>query len=239
MIHLAYREFEPSPLNIGFTVAPDRRDVVGNRRKYICIYGAGLYNQFAPLNDPSVEVWCLNLCPAFDTARRLRADRWFDIHQRVAQTEDDLKWIAKCPVPIYLPQDLMDASEHAVLYPIREIEARYRSYWACTFAYQIALAMYEGVATDIGLFGVELAFGTKRERTVERACVAYWLGRAEGAGIRIHTPPRSTLLGHPARYGLEYAKELDDVNRYIDERDKIDALRTMTRADVSTPLIES
>jgi len=185
-------------------------------RNKVCIYGAGVGRHEAPLEDDAWQVWALNLVPPLDSFGRLRADVWWDIHQRVAQTPDDLRWIAACPVPIYLPDDLHDASPRSVRYPLEQVEERFGGYWACTFAYQIALVLYEGSVTDLGLYGVELAFGTERERTVEWACVAYWLGRAEERGLKIHLPQRSTLGRHPARYGFEYQAEIDAVKGYTD-----------------------
>lgn len=235
-MHLAdaYPSLTHSPLN---AAEP-------NGRRKVCIYGAGLGKNEAPLDDPEWSVWALNLVPPIDKLGRLRCDLWFDIHQRKAQTADDLRWIAMCPVPIYVPPDLADASPRAVAYPLDEVEETLRSrYWTCTFAYQIALAMHfnatakvpaynhtrgdsalepcdecrthldaQRLVTDIGLYGVELAFGTERERTVEWACTAYWIGRAQQSGIRIHTPRRSLLGRHFARYGFEYTEEIDAVN---------------------------
>ena len=221
-MHLAdaFATMDLSPLN-GASIS----------RRKICIYGAGLGKDEAPLDDPEWSVWSLNLVPPIDSKGRLRCDFWFDLHQRKAQTKDDLRWIAACPVPIYLPPDLIDASPRAIRFPIDEIEEALRSkYWAVSFAYQIALVMYENWCrlpsiepryTDLGLYGVELAWGTERERTVEWACASYWLGRAQQSGIRIHTPVREqSLLGqHFARYGFEYQEEIDAVNLYVGKVD--------------------
>ena len=228
--HLAdrWRDFPLSPYNaitrrtpLGVVCDPPRTKVV--------IYGAGHGREEAPLEDATWAVWALNLVAPIDAQRRLRADAWFDLHQRLSQTADDLRWIAACPFPIYLPEDLQDASPRAVRYPLDLIEAKFGSYFACTFAYQIALAMFNG-ATDIGLYGVELMWGTSRERTVEWANTAYWLGRAEERGIRIHLPHNSLLGRHFARYGLEYTKELDATQRYVDHQDKMDDLRRQAKS---------
>jgi hypothetical protein len=228
MPHLAnvWRQFERSPLNAEtvYYAASGIAHTVPQRLK-ICIYGAGLGKEYAPLEDPEWAVWALNLVAPIDTHGRLRADVWWDIHQRVAQTEDDMRWIAECPFKIYVPPDLEGSSPNAIAYPLEIIELAFGiSYWACTFAYQIALAIHMG-ATDIGLYGVELAFGTNRERTVEWANVAYWIGRAVERGITIHTPESTTLRCHPGRYGFEYTRELDAVRRYTDDMDQVDIVR--------------
>jgi hypothetical protein len=206
-----------------YVVAPDSVHPSGHVYAMVedwpCLYGAGHLRNQAPLDDPDWEVWALNLCTPLDAAGRLRADVWFDLHQRVAQTPDDLRWIAACPAPIYVPPDLCDASANAVAYPLAEVEALLGSYFTCTFAYQIALVIYERRATDLALYGVELAYGTLRERTVEWACTAYWLGRAVSAGVRLHLPDRSTLCQHfdRLRYGFDYVAELDAVKDYTDK----------------------
>lgn len=232
-MHLAdyVESLSPSPLNAPAKIE-DGIVIIEPRRKKVCIYGAGLFRRDAPLGDPEWEVWAINVVPpvySFDGSgeRFLRADRWFDLHQRCAQSKDDLRWIAKCPVPIYLPPDLVDASPLGVLYPLDEIEEFFStSYWACTFAYQIALAIYEGFE-EIGLHGVELAYGSQRERSVEFANVAYWLGRAQERGLKISLPSskNSFLLKHPGRYGFEYIEELEAVKKYSDRMDLGDAYR--------------
>ena len=211
--HLADRPYTLSPVN-AVTHVDDWRVVCDPPRTKVLIYGAGYGRDEAPLDDPSWCVWALNLVAPYDRNRLLRADAWWEIHQRKAQTADDLRWIAACPVPIYLPPDLMDASQRAVRYPLADVEARFGAYFSCTFAYQIALILLEEVVTDVGLYGVELAYGSERERTVEWACTSYWLGRLEERGIRIHLPQHSRLGRHEFRYGFEYQEEIDEVNRY-------------------------
>jgi len=223
--HLADAGLPYSPLNA----------VNGERHaRAVLIYGAGVGKEDALplLEDPNWEVWALNLVAPIDRHGRIRADRWFDLHQREAQSEDDLRWIAQCPVPIYVPPDLMDVNPRARNFPLAQIESEFgTNYWACTFAYQIALAMFEQIET-IGLFGVELCYGTGRERTVEWANVMYWVGRAQERGHIIQVPQESTLGRHPARYGLEYQAEIDAVNRYTDMYDRLDIHRIDTRMNI-------
>jgi hypothetical protein len=217
MTHLADLDLPPSPLNMRYAVTrPQAGELFldGPRRRWVAIVGAGYGREYAPLMDPRWEVWALNVIPPIDAEGRLRADRWFELHQRHAQSADDMRWIAKCPVPIYVPDDLMDASPNAVAYPLAQIEERFCKYWACTFAYQIALAIEDGFER-IGLFGVDLSRGTARERTVEWACVSFWVGVAGASGVQISTPPGSRLGKHQHRYGLEYDAEKSEVEGYV------------------------
>lgn len=200
------------------------------RRRKVAIYGAGLGREGIArcLADPSWEVWALNTIPPLvhtATGSQIRADRWFDIHQAKAQSADDMRWIAGMQVPIYVPQDLLSGGPMCVEYPLERVECESgMSYWACTFAYQIALAMDEGFR-EIALFGVELSRGTMRERTVEWACVSFWIGLAMGSGITVTLPSAKAhrLCRHPFRYGFEYDEEIRDVKDYIAEARQADA----------------
>ncbi len=211
-MHLAYRDLAPSPLN---------RWVVNDgmpqaQRSRVCIYAAGYGRDEAPLDDPSWDVWALNVIPPVDSLGRMRADLWFEIHERHAQSNDDMRWIKKCPVPIVVPPSLMSANKNAVALPFRRMLKEFPwAPYACTFAYQLAMALLMGYET-IGLFGVELAYGDARERTVEWACVNWWIGYAEGRGVKVARPSEHSRLGrHPKLYGLEYDEEIRSTKRYL------------------------
>lgn len=227
-IHLADAHFPLSPLNSPPLVADRHDGVLGHdlSRQRVAIVAAGLGRELAPLDDPDWAVWALNLIPPLDRHGRLRCDLWWDIHQRSAQSADDLRWIAACPVPIMVPPDLLDAGPGCVRYPVERVEMEVAAGpFACTFAYQIAYALLVGYR-EIGLFGVELAYGTDRERTVEYASVSWWMGFARARGAKLHVPSGfsdgrngerfDSLLGqHPARYGLEYDAEKRAVDAYL------------------------
>ena len=245
-LHIADADLKWSSLNAKAEIlsAADADVYMTPHRTKVVIYGAGLGHRRAPLEDPDWEVWCLNTIPAFLPDGSVRADRWFDIHQKVAQSKDDLRWIASCPVPIYVPRDMLGLGPTTVLFPLQQVEQRFgKSYWTCTFAYQIALAMLLGF-DDIGLYGVELGYGTRRERSVEWACVSWWMGYATASGVRLHVPKESRLGQHAHRYGFEYAAEIDDVNEYLrqtedNERNELDNLTRSRRygSRVSMPSV--
>lgn len=237
--HLADLDLELSPYNVPAIITSARKGTVtlAEPRKKVAIIGAGHGRAHAPYDDDGWEIWGLNAVAPQDRFGRLRADRWFEMHVMAAQSEADMRWIRKCPFPLYL---VPDAAEKvlalrvsgssgdgdvpmAVRYPIERMEERFGAYWACTFAYQIALALDEGF-TDIGLYGVELCYGTMRERTVEWACVSFWIGLAQGMGVNIHLPPGSRLGRHSYRYGIEYYQEKQEVEQYVDRLKQGDAL---------------
>ena len=162
--------------------------------------------------NPEWEIWGLNDAYNFrwlrhqDATHALRVDRWFEIHQMHAQPERDLAWLSICPVPVYLAA--LDARvPNGVRYPIEAVEAFLKMpvpFWACSFSYEIALALYEGFE-EIALVGFD--FATPREWMFERGNVLFYAGLATGMGRTLIVPPHSTFLQHPYRYGLDYTAE--------------------------------
>lgn len=204
-----------APNNAAVSVRDAAAGEVERTRRHVAIVAFG---PTAPLvasvrDDPEWEIWGMNdgnHHPAmYDAEGRLRADRWFELHEMHAQGPSDWDWLARCPVPVYIPPQVYPDPRipQAVRLPIERLEAYHpqiQPFWACTFSYMIALAMLEGFEA-IGLFGFE--FGSAREWVVERPNVLWWAGFASGRGHQIVIPAGSTLLHHPHRYGLEYDAE--------------------------------
>lgn len=170
----------------------------------------------APYNDPEWDVWGFNMSNRMDFMKdrqgRWRGDRHFDLHPLSVQSPDDMAWIRHCPVPLYLTEPYL-ANPQARVYPLLDVRTHFLEYcelpyFASSFAYALALAMYEGYQT-IGLFGVDLDWG--RERLVEHGNLAFWVGLARGLGFTIYIPPGSRFLTHPALYGFDYWAEKDAV----------------------------
>ncbi len=210
----------PSPLNLPYRIVDAQQGLVGidasiRRPTRVAIIGAGDTKAFAPLNDPSWEVWGLNNCATVDKNGKLRADRWWDYHAYVAQNQADLGFLKVCPMPVYMPAVYPDIP-NSVRLPIEAITPGTQDLFGCTFCYQIALALAEGFQ-EIGLFGVDLDQGSARERTIERLTTLWWLGFAQGRGVTITHPKASTLLVHPYHYGDAYHEEIAYVNAYLEE----------------------
>lgn len=212
-----------SPLNMDYRVTnATAGDVTAttSRRKLAILGGSNLSRSSAPLDDPEWEVWSLNNLWPKDAKGRTRADRWFELHPMDVQSPDDMGIINSCPMPLYVLELYPEiANPNAVRFPWERLEAmEIPRFFPCTFCYQIALALADGW-TEIGLFGVDLQMGSGRERALERAGVAFWLGAAMGSGVTVNLP--ETVKGHglislPYRYGYDYHEEKAWVDRWVE-----------------------
>ena len=209
--------FVLSPHNASMEVIKGAITHVGERRRRVAITGAGKSLRDLPWHDDTWEIWGINNFwnAMRDPEGRLRADRWFELHPPTTDIQDphDMTWLRACPVPIYTTEPF-PANPLAVVFPVGELARVYRDYFSCTFAYQIALAIHEGFE-ELAIHGLELAYGTQREATVERACVDWWLGYAEGRGMRVSVPEGDHVAKHWARYGFDYWTEANLVKDYV------------------------
>lgn len=190
------------------TVAPHRptpRPPMRQVRK-IAILGGAHTIRFAPFEDWSWELWSHASCR--DRCRRA-PDLLFDLHPPELWRNPRKKnwdpgyyeWIKRNHIPIYM-QDRYKDVPASMKYPFEQMITEFpRGYMTNQVAYMIALALMEGV-THLGLFGCE--YSTESEYGPQRGSAEYWLGVAEGRGVRVLLPPGCDLLNKPAlMYGYE------------------------------------
>jgi hypothetical protein len=181
----------------------------------VAIIGASPSRKQGPWFDPAWECWALN------EIAQPRYEKHFELHPRSVQSPKDFAWLAQCQRPCYvLDPDEWRPGEipMPVRYPfdwVLEVTGG-RRYFTATFCFQIALALAEGYE-EIGLWGVDLDLGTARERLVEKPCVEYWLGFAQGRGVKVTLPPTSTLLSRRYVYGVDYHAEKADIEQVCRE----------------------
>lgn len=192
----------------------------------VAIFGTAQGWQETPFNDPSYEIWGLNdSYELLSDSQLRRISRWFELHGDTALTRSRrptehwqrLSALGERGVPVYTLFDLPEvvAAIRLDLVPLVAI----KDYFACTCAYQIALAICEG-ATTIELYGTP--FLGPREALVERPCVEWWLGFADGKGVttKVHHDYTHGLGRHSYRYAADDPNERLDVLRFVKyERD--------------------
>lgn len=151
------------------------------------------------------ELWGLNELYRYMPANRFH--RWFEIHGReyLEKEEDGRKHTldlqTKIPnIPIYMQERHLDIPG-SVRFPLEEMcEQLDSKYFTCCPAYMVAWAIAMGYK-EMHIYGIDLAQET--EYAYQRPAMEYWLGRAEGAGIKVHVPRESDLLTCIGIYGYE------------------------------------
>jgi len=203
-------------------VTTDETIVAKPARKIAIIGKAPSSVGLAPYEDPAWEVWILN---TLGHAREVpRWDRQFELHDlKLTQAKeygDYYQWLTKQTRPVYLRDEPPKEFAGGIRYPLGAILDHFshlagRTYLTNTVSLMVALALYEHEngqpISDIGMWGVDMAqHGLKgaghvgwftSEYARQRPSVEYWIGVAEGKGIKVTIPPQSDILKAACIYG--------------------------------------
>ena len=187
----------------------------------------GMYETWkeAP-EDFDGDVWAMN------TAWRIEGflekfrniSHWWEMHTLETRQEDHVEWLMReCPYPVFMQYKHVNI-ESSIEYPLDEILSRYRRYFLCTMAFQLAYAIHAGY-DEIHMYGFNMMF---TDDLIQKWSMEYWLGYAEGKGIEVFIPENCDLLNSPKLYGYEAVNTLGVyMSRYIDrlEYESLDKLR--------------
>lgn len=112
---------------------------------------------------------------------------------------DIIHRINKLGVPLVAPFKYAEIPKSEA-FPIKECAERFGlPYFTNTIAYMIAYALIKG-AKEIDIYGVNQA--SNSEYNLEKAGVEYWLGVANGMGVKLRiNGDRSELLRNKLRWG--------------------------------------
>ena len=126
-------------------------------------------------------------------------------------------WLRGCGVPVYSQRVWPDIPT-CVRYPFEAVtdavgipmppSGAKKLYATNSFGYMMALALLEHLEghmiDEIRFAGVELTSGSLRERIWEMPNLAYYMGLAQGWGIRLAFAPTGTTLLNAPPYALGY-----------------------------------
>lgn len=177
----------------------------------------------APFDKPEWEIWILNTLGHLNEVPRW--DRQFELHDltlcKAKEYGDYYPWLEKQTRPVFLRDEPPVTFKGGVQYPLQSILAHFgqyagRTYLTNTVSLMMALAIFEHERVaeigEIGIYGVNMAqhgmsgnlssagwFTSEYAR--QRPSVEYWIGIAEGRGIKMHIPPQSDILKSSCIYG--------------------------------------
>ncbi len=180
--------------------------------KKVCLLGTSNTLSQAPLSDTSFEHWALN--DMYAVIPMANITRWFEIHGREflnvyrarGTSQNHIDALRALTVPIYMQEQHADIPS-SVKYPLEEMIAHFgRQYFKSTLDYMMALALYEGFK-EIHLYGVNMA--DNLEYVHQRPSMEYWIGRAEGMGVKVVLPEGCDLLKGYFLYGYDEKRESD------------------------------
>ena len=191
---------------VSFPIAPFEKTATR-----VCIVGfADGHRADAPFTEPDMEFWGINRLHT--VLPEARWTRWFEVHNLAkfyGEDDEHKTFLKECGIPVYVrPQDVRVAAEWgittAVPYPRADAEAQFESYFTNSISYLIAMAIMLGFE-EIHMYGVDMAQDNilHSEYGHQRPSCEYFIGVAQGHGIKVVLPPGSDLLKSAHWYGLD------------------------------------
>jgi hypothetical protein len=185
-------------------------DVYKRKKDKCYIVGFAPSWKMTPFTDPDAEVWCLNeFYKLLQQVPGGKADRWFEIHSRVSPSKnkpEHIGFLQNCPVPLYMWEHY-DDMPNSIRFPKDEIVKWLEDqgklgakYFTNTISWITAMAMWMGFK-EIHVYGVDMA--TDSEYQGQRPSSEYFIGLAEGLGIKFYIPDESDLMKCAGLYGFE------------------------------------
>lgn len=204
----------------------------------IALVGTAGSGAKAPYDDPDHEIW--GVSARADYVRR--ADRWFELHRLDGEPQawadkwrKDIKTqMADIPsLWMLFPEPGLHGN--VIRYPAERIVQRFGTYhMSSTFAWMMALAIDElrpmgGAPIDgeIGIFGVEMEYGTEYRQ--QRSGFRHFIDLARFAGIAVSRLASGGLAYEPVPYPMwqddpllnKLELKIRDHNTILDDSSKL------------------
>ena len=188
--------------------------MTGKKKLAICGL-ASTTRHLAPFDDPEWDIWTMHM----GATLLKRVDLLFEPHDPLFAGIPDFpvfepqykEVLHNLKIPVMM-QDHYEEFPTSIKLPFMELVDQFGSFFSTSVGWMMAMAIrnrYE----EIHLFGVEMEHNT--EYINQSKCVVYFIGIAEGRGIRIGLPRACQLMKNRYLYGLE-TKQQDEVIQRID-----------------------
>ena len=159
------------------------------------------------------EVWGVNNMPIkhpsvpwtriFEVHKfSLKGETWLRKGQesfRDISVNDYINKLNALGIPIYVLPHEECPFENNVVIDLPTLRSKYRDFFSTTLSYELALALEEGF-THIDLLGVDMTLSS--EYRDQRPSVCYFIGLAEGRGVKVSLPPESPIVRNDYAYGM-------------------------------------
>lgn len=154
-----------------------------------------------PFDDEEMDIW---VCNEFYLLKPKRFDVLFDLHGRHEletkfRNKNHIEWLKNAKCPVVLRKHFEDIP-NSIPFPRALIKSKFRPYFTNTISWQIAFALELGYK-EIHLYGVNMA--TDEEFISQRPSVEYFVGVAEGRGVKIVIPDGSDICKTWFDYGFD------------------------------------
>jgi hypothetical protein len=170
--------------------------------KKLIIIGSAWSNELVDYYDKSSEIWATGSCVYYNDIPRL--DVLFELHKysdvKQLMVKGDYNRF-KCKVYVQSKKIAGLFDHECIVYPLDEIkELTGENYFTSTFAYMLALAIYQGYK-EIHIKKANLSVGSEYE--YQRPCLEYLIGLARGKGINVYVSKESDILSSSYLYGYQ------------------------------------
>lgn len=218
-----------------------------NRPKKLAIVGFAPTRDLAPYYDETWDIWGLNdlhnQIPRWSRWFDIHTEENIDTDVIAGRTSAaarkcqvneaaiekmGISGLSKLQCPVYM-QDRNERVPWSVKFPLTEMLAFFEKrgltgarYFTNSISYMIAYALFEGAVTgnqwmEIAIYGVDMAVGD--EYIAQRPSCEYWIGIAEGMGVKVTIPNASDLCKTTFLYAWEtkrqqaYEDKLNQIQR--------------------------
>lgn len=169
--------------------------------KKVAILGCADSWSFAPFDDLSVEIWTFNHL-MFE--RTPRFNRYFDLHiphkNWFNSFPEYTEFLKENQKKLYIMGEHPDFPNANIIDWEKMLKKFRHSYFTSSIAWLIAIAIYEKY-NEISLYGVDLI--RSDEYAEQKPCIEYWIGYAEGKGIKVNIQDSSNLMRPKELYGID------------------------------------
>ncbi len=158
------------------------REYIKKKDKLILV-GKGYEWHKAPEASEDAEIWGINDV----IMRRTNFDLLFNIHKLEDYCEMDMactRLASSVGIPVMMPEEYPELPT-SIKFPLKEIMKEFDTDYLMTgIAFMFAYAAYLGYK-QIDCYGINMRGADEKYKNA-RACVEYWIGRAQGKGCKVN-----------------------------------------------------